>query len=99
MGRSPYLAQQANYRGASRGKSKRGSGHRPGRITRISGCPLDVPKAVADLSDGLDEGVVSIFDLAAQAPDVHVDRVGAAEVVVSPNPAKERLPREDPTRI
>ena len=54
---------------------------------------------VADLADRADHRLVLRAELGAQPPDVHVDRAGAAEVVVAPDLAQQLVAGEDPARV
>ncbi|OEI67463.1 hypothetical protein Cus16_2899 [Curtobacterium sp. ER1/6] len=58
---------------------------------------MDV-EAVADVPDGADERL-EVAELGAEASHVHVDRAGAAEVVVAPDLAEELLAGEHPRRV
>src|SRR5690606_26041725 len=55
-------------------------------------------EAVPDVADGADD-LLGIAELGAQAPHVHVDRAGAAEVVVPPHVAEQLLAGEHPGRV
>src|SRR4051794_8292250 len=48
---------------------------------------------VAELLDRFD-GVVEYGQLLTQAPDVHVDRSGAAGVLVPPDVSQQQIPRQ-----
>ena len=60
-------------------------------VSRLSAAgshaPAGLAEAVADRPDGLDEVGVLLAELGAEAPDVDVDRAGAAVVLVAPHPA------------
>ena len=51
-------------------------------------------KPVPHIPHRLDERVRAILDLAAQPPNVHVDRPRSAVEVVAPDPVEQRLARE-----
>src|SRR5690606_7321592 len=73
-----------------------GLGHRvlsPGRRRGRLLVLVDV-EAVADVADRADERL-EVAELRAQPPHVHVDRAGAAEVVVAPHLAEQLLAGED----
>ena len=66
---------------------------------RHAGVPGHLPEAVADRADGLDQVGVLLAELGPQAPDVDVDRAGAAVVLVAPDPAEQGLAGEDLGRV
>src|ERR1700761_9560686 len=58
---------------------------------------LERHETVADVTDGADQGLVLGAELGPQAPDVHVHRAGAAEVVVAQDLLRQGGARGGPT--
>ena len=89
----------------SKGAKSNGANNKESAILLFALCSLLCqglgvrPEAVADVADGLDEGVVPVFDLGAQAADVDVDGAAAAEEVVPPDLAEEGLAAEDAAAV
>ena len=88
----------APVRLSGRGRRRRRRPRGPVAL-RHAGVPGHLPEAVADRADGLDQVGVLLAELGPQAPDVHVDRAGAAVVLVAPDPAEQRLAGEDLGRM
>ena len=76
---------------ATRGLSAVALGH--------AGVPGHLPEAVADRAHRLDQVRMLLAELGPQPPDVHVDRPRAAVVLVTPDPAEQRLAGEDLGRV
>src|SRR5215469_8840783 len=56
-------------------------------------------KPVSDVADGTDQSFVFRAELCPQSPDVHINRPGAAEVVVTPDFLEQLRSGEDPTGV
>src|SRR5258708_9570002 len=67
--------------------------HRRAAVRRAA---FDRDEPVADVPDRADQRLVLRAKLRAQAPHVHVDSPGAAEVVVTPDLLQQLRPGEDP---
>src|SRR5262249_58195918 len=87
--RSPAAPSRTSPIGARRWRRSAGSG---------AGWLL---VAVADAADGDDAGRVGriLLDLGPQALDVHVEGLGVAEVVGSPDPVDEHVAGEHPAPV
>ena len=66
---------------------------------RASVSPCDRDETVPDVADGADQRLVLGAELGPQPADMHVDRPGAAEVVVAPDLLEQLRPGEDPARV
>ena len=54
---------------------------------------------VTNVADGANQRLVLGAELGAQPPDVHINRAGAAEVVIAPDLLEQLGPGEDPGRV
>ena len=70
-----------DHEGSELVDARRSAGSAPG-----SDAPAGLAEAVADRAHGLDEVGVLLAELGPEAPDVDVDRAGAAVVLVAPHP-------------
>ena len=93
--RRPRHDQPSGVAGGCRG-APGPAGHRARHVVRAPrqaapgrryDAPAGLAEAVADRAHGLDQVGVLLAELGPQAPDVDVDRAGAAVVLVAPHPA------------
>ena len=78
----------------ARGAVRRASAAAPCDRAASRSAPAGLAEAVADRAHGLDQVGVLLAELGPQAPDVDVDRAGAAVVLVAPHPREQRLAGE-----
>src|SRR5688500_1923907 len=74
--------------------------HSPFELVRgWSEAPAGLAEPIADGTDRRDQVGVLLAELGPETPDVDVDGAGSAVVVVAPDPAEQRLAREDLARV
>src|ERR1022692_1019904 len=77
------------------------AGRYPAGIAHPAGISLVLgrDKTVPDVADGSDQQLVLDAELGPQPADMHIDRAGAAEVVVAPYFLEQLRPGEHPGRV